>query len=161
MLNLSNLIDSMKKLIIASLLICGSISSVYAVLPQKAVVNVATSQASEKVAEIKFDSLTHDFGKFSADDPIVKCTFRFTNTGDAPLIIHQAISSCGCTVPAYTKDPIKPGESGTIDVTYNGRGKFAGRFKKSITIRSNANESPVVRLTIEGDMQEGSETEKD
>ena len=146
----------MKKLFFVSLLICGSLSFLQAAEPQKTSVNIATPQASEKMAEIKFDSLTHDFGKFPADDPVLKCTFRFTNTGDAPLIIHQAISSCGCTVPAYTKDPIKPGESGTIDVTYNGKGKFAGRFKKSITIRSNAHETPVVRLTIEGDMLEGS-----
>ena len=84
----------------------------------------------------------------------MQCTFTFTNVGTAPLIIHQAIASCGCTVPTYTKDPIKPGEKGSIDVTYNGQGKFPGKFRKTITVRTNAKESAVVRLSIEGTMAE-------
>lgn len=104
-------------------------------------------------AEIKFDKLTHDFGTFSEASPVVTCTFTFTNTGDKPLIINQAVASCGCTVPEYTKEPIKPGEKGEIKVTYNGEGKFPGHFKKSITVRTNgAVEMP--RLYIEGDMTE-------
>ncbi len=107
--------------------------------------------AEAKVAEIKFDKLIHNFGTFSEADPLVKCSFTFTNVGTAPLIIHQAIASCGCTVPVYTKTPIKPGEKGNIDVTYNGTGKFPGHFKKSITIRCNGKKE-MVRLFIEGDM---------
>ena len=57
-------------------------------------------------ADIKFDKTTHDFGKFSENSPVVSCTFTFTNIGDAPLVIHQAVASCGCTVPEYTKEPI-------------------------------------------------------
>lgn len=119
--------------------------------PQKTTVNVSNTQM-EKNAEIKFETLNHDFGTFSVNDPVVKCVFKFTNVGDAPLIIHQAIASCGCTIPTYTKDPIKPGESGQIEVTYNGKGKFPGRFTKNITVRSNAKETGVVRLTITGNM---------
>ena len=104
-------------------------------------------------AQIKFDKTAHDFGKFSEEDPIVKCTFTFTNTGDKPLVINQAVASCGCTVPTYTKTPVQPGESGTINVTYNGTGKFPGHFRKTITIRSNA-KTEMVRLTIEGNMLE-------
>ena len=104
-------------------------------------------------AQIKFDKTSHDCGKFSESDPIVKCTFTFTNTGDKPLFINQAVASCGCTVPTYTKTPVQPGEKGTINVTYNGTGKFPGHFRKTITIRSNA-KTEMVRLTIEGDMQE-------
>ena len=48
-------------------------------------------------ADIKFDKTTHDFGKFSENSPVVSCTFTFTNIGDAPLVIHQAVASCGCT----------------------------------------------------------------
>ena len=59
-------------------------------------------------ADIKFDKLTHEFGTFSEDDPVVTCKFKFTNTGDELLVIHQAIASCGCTVPEYPKTPIKP-----------------------------------------------------
>ena len=51
-------------------------------------------------ADIKFEKTTHDFGTFSEDDPVVTCTFKFTNTGDGLLVIHQAVASCGCTVPS-------------------------------------------------------------
>ncbi len=111
------------------------------------------SMAMMAQAQIKFDKIAHDFGKFSEEDPIVKCTFTFTNTGDKPLVINQAVASCGCTVPTYTKTPVQPGESGTINVTYNGTGKFPGHFRKTITIRSNA-KTEMVRLTIEGNMLE-------
>jgi hypothetical protein len=115
-------------------------------------VKVTGVTKAENYAEIKFDTLRHNFGKFSKNDPIVKCTFRFKNSGTAPLVIHQAFASCGCTVPTFTKEPIKPGESGVIDVTYNGTDKFPGHFQKTITVRSNA-VSEVTRLIIEGDME--------
>lgn len=104
-------------------------------------------------AEIKFDKLTHDFGKFSEDSPKVTTVFAFTNVGNQPLVINQAVASCGCTVPQYTKAPIKPGEKGEIKVTYNGAGKFPGHFKKSITVRCNG-KVEMIRLYIEGDMTE-------
>lgn len=104
-------------------------------------------------AEIKFEKTSHNFGSFPESQKVT-CTFKFTNTGDNLLVIHQAIASCGCTVPKYSKEPIKPGESGEITVTYNGAGKFPGHFKKSITIRTNAKQE-IVRLYIEGDMQGG------
>jgi len=102
-------------------------------------------------ADIKFDKMSHNFGTFSEDNPKVTCTFKFTNTGDKLLVIHQAIASCGCTVPQYSKEPIKPGESGEIVVTYDGTGKFPGHFKKSITLRTNAKKE-IIRLFVEGDM---------
>ncbi|MBQ8051125.1 MAG: DUF1573 domain-containing protein [Bacteroidaceae bacterium] len=105
----------------------------------------------EPKAEIKFDTLRIDLGTFSEKQPEQHCTFTFTNVGEAPLIINQAFPSCGCTVPTYTKDPVKPGEKGQIDVTYNGKGKFPGHFTKTITIRSNA-KNEIVRLAIEGTM---------
>ena len=93
-------------------------------------------------ADIKFDKTTHNFGTFSESSPVVSCTFTFTNVGDAPLVIHQAVASCGCTVP---------GKKGTIKITYNGTGKYPGHFKKSITLRSNA-KTEMLRLFVEGDM---------
>lgn len=108
---------------------------------------------SDSYAEIKFDSVRHNFGSFPESDPIRKCTFSFTNTGTAPLVIHQAFASCGCTVPSYPKSPIKPGEKGQIDVTYNGTGKFVGHFQKTITVRTNA-KNELVRLIVEGTMTE-------
>ncbi len=103
--------------------------------------------------KITFDKTTHNYGTFSEKTPIQKCVFTFTNTGDQPLVINSAVASCGCTVPKYTKSPIKPGETGTINVTYNGKGKFPGHFKKTITVRSNGTPE-MVRLYIEGDMEE-------
>jgi hypothetical protein len=108
---------------------------------------------AQKPAEIKFDKLTHDFGTFSEKEPVVSCTFSFTNVGESPLIINQAVASCGCTVPEYTKTPIQPGEKGEIKVTYNGTGKFPGHFKKSITVRTNG-AVEMTRLYIEGEMTE-------
>ena len=108
---------------------------------------------AQKPAEIKFDKLTHDFGTFSEKAPVVSCTFSFTNVGESPLVINQAVASCGCTVPEYTKTPIQPGEKGEIKVTYNGTGKFPGHFKKSITVRTNG-AVEMTRLYIEGEMTE-------
>lgn len=104
-------------------------------------------------AQIKFDKLTYDFGTFSESNPVQKCTFTFTNVGDKPLVINQALAACGCTVPTYTKSPIKPGEKGVITVTYNGKGKWPGHFKKVITVRSNG-VPEMTRLYIEGEMKQ-------
>lgn len=68
-------------------------------------------------------------------------------------MINQAVASCGCTVPQYTKTPVKPGEKGTLTVTYNGRGRFPGHFKKTITVRTNGDPA-MLRLYIEGTMTE-------
>lgn len=116
------------------------------------VISIAAFAQAGK-AEIKFDKTSHNFGQFSEKQPIQKCTFTFTNTGTAPLVINQAIASCGCTVPAYTKTPILPGKKGEITVTYNGTGKFPGHFKKTITVRSNAT-TEMTHLQVEGDMEE-------
>ena len=109
--------------------------------------------SAQKQAQIKFDKLTYDFGKFSEINPVQKCTFTFTNVGDAPLIINQAVASCGCTVPKYTKKPVAPGQKGTLSVTYNGKGRFPGHFKKTITVRTNG-KPEMTRLYIEGTMEE-------
>ena len=112
-----------------------------------------TAVMAQKPAQIKFDKTTHNFGSFSENEPKVSCSFTFTNIGEQPLVINQAIASCGCTVPEYTKTPIQPGEKGEIKVTYNGTGKFPGHFKKSIPVRTNG-AVEMTRLYIEGDMTE-------
>ena len=101
-------------------------------------------------ADIQFEKTSHNFGTFNESEKMT-CTFKFTNTGDKLLVIHQAVASCGCTVPQYPKQPVKPGESGEIVVTYNGIGKFPVHFRKTITIRSNAKKE-IIRLYVEGDM---------
>ena len=115
---------------------------------------ITFAQTAEKSqAEIRFEKLTHDFGTFPDSSPKVTCVFNFTNVGTLPLVINQAIASCGCTVPEYPKTPIKPGEKGQIKVTYNGAGKFPGHFKKSITVRTNG-AVEMTRLYVEGTMEE-------
>ena len=76
---------------------------------------------AQGTAEITFEKTSYNFGSFSESSPKVTCKFKFKNTGDGPLVIHQAIASCGCTVPQYPKEPIKPGESGEVTVTYHER----------------------------------------
>lgn len=144
----------MKKLIIASLLLVAGCGTIFAQNTERKKVNVtpvAAGAKTEKAAEIKFETLMHDFGTIEADKP-AKCVFNFTNTGDAPLIIHQAIATCGCTVPSYSKDPVKPGEKGQIEVVYNGRAGGTGRFLKGVTVRSNAKTNRAVYLSIEGEV---------
>ena len=102
-------------------------------------------------AEIQFEKTTINLGTFSESNPVRKTTFTFVNAGNQPLVINQVVASCGCTVPRYDKRPIAPGQKGTISVTYNGKGKFPGHFKKSITVRSNG-KVEMTRLYIEGDM---------
>jgi hypothetical protein len=134
---LSKNVKKMKKIIMMTLmLVCG-----------------LTAVMAQKPAQIKFDKTTHNFGSFSENEPKVSCSFTFTNICEQPLVINQAIASCGCTVPEYTKTPIQPGEKGEIKVTYNGTGKFPGHFKKSITVRTNG-AVEMTRLYIEGDMTE-------
>lgn len=112
-----------------------------------------TFASAQKQAEIKFDKVSHDFGTFSDKSPVVSCTFTYTNVGEKPLVINQAVASCGCTVPEYTKTPVKPGEKGSIKITYNGTGKFPGHFKKHIVVRTNG-VVEMTRLYIEGTMEE-------
>ena len=114
-----------------------------------------TYAAAQQQAEIKFDKVSIDLGTFSESNPVQEAVFTFTNVGQAPLIINQAVASCGCAVPSYTKEPIKPGQKGQIKVTYNGKGKFHGHFKKSITVRTNG-VPEMTRLYIEGVMKEAS-----
>ena len=77
--------------------------------------------------------------------------FRFTNSGDAPLVISSVQASCGCTVTDYSKDPIAPGSEGYVKATYNAA--KVGVFSKTVTVNANAAES-VVQLTIKGEVVE-------
>ena len=91
--------------------------------------------------EIVFEENVIDLGEFMQyDDPSSRCEFLFTNTGKEPLIISKAKGSCGCTVPEWPKEPIMPGENGVIKVNYDE--KRVGSFNKSVTITSNAKNTP-------------------
>ncbi|MBO4597557.1 MAG: DUF1573 domain-containing protein [Bacteroidaceae bacterium] len=109
------------------------------------------SVSAKKYPQMTFEKTTIDFGKFSLEDPVQVAVFKFTNTGKKNLIINSAHAQCGCTSVEYPKDPISPGASGEIKVTYNGFGRMPGLLKKSITIQSNC-KSMVSRIFITGDM---------
>ncbi|GGG31501.1 hypothetical protein GCM10011344_35490 [Dokdonia pacifica] len=81
-----------------------------------------------------FDESEYDFGTIDKGNP-VEHKFTFTNTGKAPLVIVDAKSSCGCTVPEYSKNPVAPGEKGELLVKYNASGTNA--ITKTITIKAN------------------------
>lgn len=91
-----------------------------------------------------------DLGKVAKDQPATH-VFSFTNTGSEPLVISSARASCGCTVASYTQEPIPAGQAGEIVVTYNA--KKPGLFQKSVTVISNATESPVT-LYLKGEVVE-------
>ncbi len=112
-------------------------------------IQVDSNQAEKNsvaVAKLTFETDTIDYGTIeqNADG---KRVFKFTNDGDAPLVITNVRPSCGCTVANYTKEPIQPGESGQIEVGYDT--KRLGAFNKSITVTSNAEESRKI-LRIKG-----------
>ena len=106
-----------------------------------------TVNAQSKPAEFKFETETHDFGKIPLNKPAVY-TFNFTNTGEAPLIISNVETTCGCTVSEYTKTPVKSGEKGFVKVTLTPVGG-AMPFNKQITLTSNARQTSKV-LIIKG-----------
>lgn len=93
-------------------------------------------------AKISFENETFDFGELP-EGPKVETEFKFTNTGTEPLIISRAKGSCGCTVPTWPKEPIAPGETGTIKVVYN-TARRPGTFTKSVTLTTNATENTTV-----------------
>ncbi len=99
--------------------------------------------------DIHFVKTTHDYGTIiqGADG---NCDFKFKNTGKEPLILSNVVSSCGCTVPSWTRDPIMPGKEGTIKVKYDTN--RIGMIGKQITVMSNAKTDRVV-LQITGKIE--------
>ncbi|WP_460219839.1 DUF1573 domain-containing protein [Psychroserpens sp. MEBiC05023] len=104
--------------------------------------------ANDKVGVFVFEAETIDYGTIQQNDNGVR-TFKFKNRGLAPIVISRVKTTCGCTVPTYPKKAILPGESGTIDIKY--ATNRVGKFSKSITIFSNADEGQK-RLQIKGNV---------
>ncbi len=100
-------------------------------------------------AKITFQEETIDYGSIIKGDDGLR-TFHFTNTGDAPLVISDVKSSCGCTVPKRPTGPIAPGESSTIEVKYDTN--RVGPIRRTITVISNAEES-MKALKITGEVK--------
>ncbi len=93
-----------------------------------------------------FSDTEHDFGDINQGDK-VSYDFEFKNTGGSDLLISNAVGSCGCTVPQYPKEAIKPGASGKIMVTFNSTGKH-GEQHKSVTLSTNTEKgSEILKIT--------------
>lgn len=99
---------------------------------------------------ITFTKTEHDFGKINEADGRVSTVFEFRNEGMEPLVLTNVRASCGCTTPKWTREPIEPGQTGQITVTYNPNGR-PGRFQKTVTITSNATES-TTKVYIKGEV---------
>ncbi|MCK5855923.1 MAG: DUF1573 domain-containing protein [Bacteroidales bacterium] len=106
----------------------------------------------DHAAEIKFDKTIFDFGKVKKGTKDLKCTFTYTNTGNDVLFISRVKKSCGCTVPVYSKEPINPGQSATIEIGYTTT-DIVDVFNKKITVFTNAITNATV-LTIKGEIVE-------
>lgn len=98
--------------------------------------------------DLKFQENVHDFGSIKEDGKVT-CFFEFENTGDMPLEIRKVTASCGCTTPAFIKEPIAPGAKSKIEVAYNTEGR-PGNFSKTITVYSNSVLHPTYTLNIRG-----------
>jgi hypothetical protein len=113
--------------------------------------NISFSQA----AKIEFSAKenTIDFGRVTKGSDSGIRVFEFTNTGNAPLVITNVLSTCGCTVPTKPEAPIMPGKKGKIEVKYN---MATGPIRKTITVESNAAnyEGGRIALKIKGEVVE-------
>ena len=106
--------------------------------------------------KFKFEESEFDFGQIKEGD-VVKHTFKFTNTGKSNLVITDARGSCGCTIPSYPKEPIAPGEQGTIDVQFNSKNK-TGANQKFVSIVANTYPevtSISIKATVEANNSSG------
>jgi hypothetical protein len=118
----------------------------------------SNSQAQEK-AKFSFDEETFDFGSIKEENGSVGHKFVFTNTGNAPLVIQGVKASCGCTTPAWSREPIPPGEKGFVMAKYNPKNR-PGSFRKSLSITSNADPALKV-LYIQGMVEQKEKTAAD
>jgi hypothetical protein len=104
--------------------------------------------AQQADTTVVFDKLTHDFGVIVKSDGIQSYTFEFTNKSDQSVTIQNVTSSCGCTTPDWTKEPVAPGKKGTVKVSYTPSG--TAPFRKSVTVSIAGGNPKTVTLHISG-----------
>lgn len=126
----------------------GKTASQPAALTQK-VSQTESTVADGNLPKFQFKESTHDFGTITEGD-VVEHTFKFTNTGEAPLVIQSASASCGCTVPSYPRTPVAPGETGEIQVKFDSSNK-PGIQNKTVSLTANTNPA-ITRLTIKSNV---------
>lgn len=112
----------------------------------------STQETDEEAKpKISFEKMTHKFGKIT-EGTKASHKFKFTNEGDAPLVIKNVQPSCGCTTPKWPKKPIMPGESDVIKAVYNSKGR-PGNFHKTVTVKTNLPENSKKVLHIKGNVK--------
>lgn len=140
-------------LVLLTLFSCGSHSN-SADLPAGVVTNPNTADGTADKGAlpiISFEKDFHDFGKLISGEQVTY-SFKFKNTGKSLLIISNVSTSCGCTVSSFPKQPIKPGEGATIDVSFDSEGRH-GLQTKSITVFTNT-QPPTTTLRIQSSVVE-------
>lgn len=134
---------------IITLISCKEDNKATSKIKSQSLQNAALRDAEIKkgTASISFDKKVYDFGVVNEGD-IVKTTFELTNSGKTDLVITNAQGSCGCTVPTWPKEPIKPGKIAKIDVRFNTTGK-PNKQRKTVTLTTNTESGREV-LTLKG-----------
>ncbi|MBN1925605.1 MAG: DUF1573 domain-containing protein [Prolixibacteraceae bacterium] len=115
------------------------------------IVLLSTFQLIQAQPKVEFKKTTHDYGSIKEEAGLATTEFEFSNTGDQPLIINNVRASCGCTSPEWTREPVAPGKTGKISVSYNPKNR-PGAFTKSVNVYTNSNPSVSV-LTIKGKVE--------
>ncbi|MDL2282037.1 DUF1573 domain-containing protein [Parabacteroides sp. OttesenSCG-928-G06] len=110
-----------------------------------------TTGIANAQAVIHTEKATHDYGEIKEADGKVEHSFEIENKGDQPLVITRVIPSCGCTTPDWTKEPIAPGKTGSIKITFDPAHR-PGPFTKTISVYSNGKTGSFI-LTIRGDVK--------
>jgi hypothetical protein len=116
-------------------------------LPTDLIRNPKTAEGEQNISmpEITFAKTEHDFGRLIQGEQVVY-VFRFTNTGNSDLLISKVSASCGCTASKYTREPVKPGKEGKIEVTFDSNGQ-RGIQNKTITVLTNGRpQTTVLRI---------------
>ena len=141
---------NMKKLFF--LLACGSLFLLSACNSDGGKHNTAANgtDTSKGAPVITFDEMVHSFGNVTQGEK-VEYSFKFTNTGNKDLLITDASSSCGCTIPDWPKEPLRPAKSAYMKVVFNSAGKD-GFTEKEISIKANTNppvvQGPKIQCTV-------------
>lgn len=109
----------------------------------------ASDASSLTIDDMKFTTDVHDFGTVP-EGPAADYTFTFKNTGKQPLLLQNVSASCGCTTPSWSKEPVLPGQEGTVKASFSTQGRGGQPFTKTITVVSNAGTKV---LTIKGNVE--------
>ncbi|MDR2775009.1 MAG: DUF1573 domain-containing protein [Tannerella sp.] len=112
--------------------------------------NIVSAQQKDASITV-IDSTVHDFGNIKEIDGPVTYTFKIKNEGEKALVVTKVVASCGCTSPDWTKEPIAPGQTGEIKVTYDPTNRQGGPFTKTVSVYSNGKTGSLM-LTIKGNV---------